>query len=384
MELFQRFLNRVGQTYKEADKRLGGFLPGGGTGNVLSPVLRTVNPQDVIGLSISRAVNPAQKLLGKKLKPIATEGGNWEANKQVLPSLMSAASAEMSKLGKPSVWSYAVPDTIKDITQYSFDDFMEDMKAGREPRVSQRPKGVEVDNLGGGYYQFMGPHYEFEGNVVRVGKDTPAWITAHELGHAIDFHKHPNAFGYLKNMRSPEGFEKLAKQQAVQALSPGALVTGIASFKGDQDKNLFEAGVEGALAGLGAGQKSLRAEVQADRYGMPLARQAGVNWNHLQNLGAKGSYVLGAAGPGFMQGVASELLSRGTDAFSGLLGTAMRAAKGNQLSPTEQALVQYGYDPSKYNMSMSGNEIKIKGRNKAEQALYNYMTNPNSRLTTGY
>ena len=107
---------------------------------------------------------------------------------------------------------------------------------------------------------------------------------------------------------------------------------------------------------------------------MPLARQAGINWNHLQNLGAKGSYVLGADGPGFMQGVASELLGRGAGAVSGLAGTAMRAFRGSQLSPTEQALVQYGYDPSKYGMSMSGNEIKIKGRNKAEQALYDYLS----------
>lgn len=373
MELFQKLLNKVQQGYKEADKRLGGYLPGGGTGNALSPVLRVVNPQDVIGVGISRAVEPAQRLLGKTLTPIALEGGNWEANKKVLPRLMSAASAEMNKLGKPNVWSYAVPDTVEG-PKYTFNDYMEDINAGREPRYQQRPKGVEVDNLGGGYYGFMGPHYEFEGNVVRVGKDTPSWITAHELGHAIDFHKHPNAFSYTKNMRSPEGFEKLARQQVVQASSPGALVTGAASFKGDQDKTLFEAGLEGALAGLGAGQKTLRAEIQADRYGMPLARQAGINWNHLQNLGAKGSYVLGAAGPGFMQGVASELLGRGAGAVSGLAGTAMRAFRGSQLSPTEQALVQYGYDPSKYGMSMSGNEIKIKGRNKAEQALYDYLS----------
>lgn len=35
--LFQTFLNRVGQSYREADKRLGGWLPGGGTA---SPITR--------------------------------------------------------------------------------------------------------------------------------------------------------------------------------------------------------------------------------------------------------------------------------------------------------------------------------------------------------
>lgn len=39
--LFENFLNRVGQSYKEADKRLGGWLPGGGTA---SPVTRAVFP----------------------------------------------------------------------------------------------------------------------------------------------------------------------------------------------------------------------------------------------------------------------------------------------------------------------------------------------------
>lgn len=42
--LFQTFLNQVGQSYKEADKRLGGWLPGGGTA---SPVTRAVFPPQV-------------------------------------------------------------------------------------------------------------------------------------------------------------------------------------------------------------------------------------------------------------------------------------------------------------------------------------------------
>jgi len=43
-DLFQNFLNRVGQSYREADKRLGGWLPGGGTA---SPVTRAVLPPQV-------------------------------------------------------------------------------------------------------------------------------------------------------------------------------------------------------------------------------------------------------------------------------------------------------------------------------------------------
>lgn len=43
MEFFQNLLNRVGQSYKQVDKRLGGWLPGGGTA---SPITRAVfSPQ---------------------------------------------------------------------------------------------------------------------------------------------------------------------------------------------------------------------------------------------------------------------------------------------------------------------------------------------------
>lgn len=43
-DLFQKFLNKVGQSYKETDKRLGGWLPGGGAA---SPVTRAVLPPQV-------------------------------------------------------------------------------------------------------------------------------------------------------------------------------------------------------------------------------------------------------------------------------------------------------------------------------------------------
>ena len=49
MELFQNLLNRVGQSYKEADKHLGGWLPGGGTA---APVTR-------IGQQIQKPFKPA-------------------------------------------------------------------------------------------------------------------------------------------------------------------------------------------------------------------------------------------------------------------------------------------------------------------------------------
>ena len=99
---------------------------------------------------------------------------------------------------------------------------------------------------------------------------------------------------------------------------------------------------------------------------------------------AKGSYLAGAAYPGFIQGVASELLGRGVNAFTGLTGAAIRASQGNRLSPIEQSLTQYGYNPAEYNLTTKGNQIQINKRNEMEKALYDFVSNPNRRIAPSY
>lgn len=364
--LFEKFFNKVQQGYKEADKRLGGYLPGGGTGNPLSKTITAINPQDALGYAVTTTARPVQQAIGQALgKHI--ESGNWGKNIKSFPALMAEATLEMRRLGQPGIWSTDIPSG----KPQSFG-------------TGNLPEGVQVDVQKGGLYSLMGPHFEFNDKAIRVGPKTPSWVLAHELGHAIDFYKNPGAYSYLKGMDTPEGLTKISKQIVTQQLSPGALVVGVGGLKDDESNSLLSAGIEGALGGLGASQSRLRMEAQADRYGMPLAQRAGVSWNHLQNAIAKGSYLAGAMYPGFAQGVVGELASRGTEAFSGLLGTAMKALKGTQLSPMEQSLSKYGYDPRKHALSMEGNEVQLKSRNQAEQALYEYITNPNKRLTIGY
>jgi hypothetical protein len=65
MELFQRLLNKVQQGYKETDKRLGGFLPGGGTGNPLSNVVRQINPTEVAAFYGANMLNEVNKKVSK-------------------------------------------------------------------------------------------------------------------------------------------------------------------------------------------------------------------------------------------------------------------------------------------------------------------------------
>jgi len=82
-ELFQTFLNRISQGYKEADKRLGGWLPGGGTA---SPVTRAVLPPQVAPARSKEL----EKITGVKARII---------DPQKTPSLVSTIAPVFSAWG---------------------------------------------------------------------------------------------------------------------------------------------------------------------------------------------------------------------------------------------------------------------------------------------
>lgn len=358
MELFQRLLN----AYQKADKALGGFLPGGGTGNPLSNAVRSVNPADLAGMYAPKILNTTQRKIGETFKPMV-ESANEAVTMKQLPALMDAASKRMAEVGFPGTWSPFVP--------------------GKEVgEVKQGRAGTKVDLSGGGFGALSGgpvfmnanPLFGVDEPTVFVTSKTPGWAIAHELGHAVDAIKRPYDYALPKgfDLENQKAMQQIGNREMVRASSPGAMVTGFGSLKND-DRSLLGAGIEGALSGIGASQQMLRKEVMADRFGMPIAKEAGVPWNTKQNILAKGTYALGATAPGFTQGVVSELLNRGVNTLTGLTGTAARALQGDKLSKTEKALEQYGYDPSQYSLLRQGNEIKLSGRNAAEKALYNYI-----------
>ena len=358
MELFQKLLN----AYKQADKNLGGFLPGGGTGNVLSNTLKSVNPADFAGLYAPKILNTTQRKVGEVFKPMVESASEAVTMKQI-PALMDAASKRMVEAGFPGTWSPFVP--------------------GKEVgEVRQGRPGTKIDLSGGGFAALSGgpvfmnsnPLFGIDEPTVFVTSKTPGWAIAHELGHAVDAIKRPYDYALPKgfDIENQNAIRQIGNREMVRASSPGAIVTGFGSLKND-DRSLLGAGIEGALSGIGASQQILRKEIMADRFGMPIAKEAGVPWNTKQNILAKGTYALGATAPGFTQGVVSELLNRGVNTLTGLTGTAARAFQGNKLNNTEKALAQYGYSPSQYSLSRQGNEIKLKERNAAEKALYNYI-----------
>lgn len=367
MNPFQQLLNTVGRGYREADKRLGGYLPGGGTPNPLSNTIRAINPRDVAGYVVNESLAPATQAIRSNLRKVL-DSSSWGTNIKALPKLMDAANVQMQRLGQPGSWSVDFPKTLpKDFGQGTL------------------PKGVQLDTQGGGNYLSMGPYFDLHDQAIRTNSKVPAWIAAHEFGHAIDFFKRPKAFEYAKDIfNNPEKLARAETNFLVKNTSPGALVITSGSFKNNDDRSLLGAGIEGALAGLGASQHTLIAEAQADRYGMPLAKAAGIPWNHKQNLLAKGSYLATGMFPGFTQGVIGELLGRGANTITGLTGAAMRALQGNKLSPMEQSLTQYGYNPVDYSLTTRNNQIQINKRNEMEKALYNFVSDPNRKITPGY
>ena len=360
MDIFQNLLNKVRGKYKEADRALGGFLPGGGVGNPLSNVVRGVNLQDVAAFPTAGGLVRGAKKLTEKASKIVESAPAATTLKQ-LPGLIDAAGNKMKSLGYPGPWSHYVP--------------------GKEVGVVRGNKQgvfVDVDNpimmfTGGPFYSSVNPAFGIEKPTVAISSKTPGWIVAHELGHAVDAIKNPGAYTSPINVDDMDEVKKFTKRELLRGSSPGALVAGIGAIKND-DRSLLGAGIEGALSGLGASQQMLRREVMADRFGMPIAKEAGVPWNTKQNMIAKGTYLAGSMIPGFGQGVASELISRGTGLVeAGLIDPLSRLVlQKNKNTKLENQLAKYGYSPDKYKLAGGvGGEININPRTPMQSAVYN-------------
>jgi hypothetical protein len=235
----------------------------------------------------------------------------------------------------------------------------------------------------------VGPHFEPQGSsrakgTVRVNPDTPAWVWAHEFGHAADHVKRPGAFLEEEQFRRMSSEQKGALNNSARLRTGGgsAGAATLWSRPASGDRSVLEAGAEGALFGLAANWDTLSKEVIADIHGRKIAKDAGVSWNNRQNLAAKGSYALGTAGPGFVAGVAEEVASRGIDQAvrvlkDGVIDPIGRRLRGGDNS-VEQGLRKYGYDPKLYALDGSqgspfSGEVEVRQRNPLVKGLAEYL-----------
>lgn len=343
-----------------ADKALGGWLPGGGVANPASGAVRGAS-KAVLGGGVLSAV--PRSALGD----VAGAGGYFG-----IAATAGALNPALRKIagngGQPSVKVMGQQmDVLQSAHRYlgelgsgvnqaaTFDDMYRNAR-GLEP--APRPaKGKMVDF--GMEGSPVGPVYQPVGSTslkgkVTVNQDTPAWIIAHEFGHAADHVRRPGSFAtidQLQNMpRSQQ--ETYVNNARLRMTGASAGVPALFARPGDGNRSVLEAGAQGALLGLASNWDMLAKEARADIHGMRIAKNAGVPWNTKQNLAAKGSYVLGTAGPGFIQGAAGEVISRGVDQASRVLkdavvDPALRSVRGGD-SPAEQSLRKYGYTPNEY------------------------------------
>jgi hypothetical protein len=203
MELFQRLLNKVQQGYKETDKRLGGFLPGGGTGNPLSNVVRQINPTEVAAFYGANMLNEVNKKVSKTLLKNISSAPE-QLTMQQLPALMDAASTRMKAAGFPGTWSPSI--------------------SGREVgEIKNGRPGTKIVLSGEGFGALMGspafmntnPLLGVDEPTVYATKKTPGWVIAHELGHAVDAIKRPYDYSIPKgfDFDNPNSYETLRQSR---------------------------------------------------------------------------------------------------------------------------------------------------------------------------
>ena len=386
-------LDAIKGSWNKADAALGGWLPGGGVANPASGAVRAVSKAALNGGVLSalpREVVPASMdalgALGVPALGMAARTLQPRLKEIVGDPFKDPTVGELGKQHKilESAHNYlrGIGSGVKPVAHFE-KIFLE----GKGLKPIPSPPGsamIDFETYGAG---LAGPHFspgesrDAKG-MVRVNPGTPAWVWAHEFGHAADHIKRPGAFLEEQQFRGMSSEQKRGLQNSAR-LRPGSPgVATLWSRPASGDRSVLEAGAEGALFGLAANWDTLSKEVIADIHGRKIAKDAGVPWNNRQNMAAKGSYALSTAGPGFVAGVAEEVASRGTDQAvrvlkDGVIDPIGRRLRGGD-SSVEQGLRKYGYDPKLYTLDGSqgspfSGEVEVRQRNPLVRGLAEYL-----------
>jgi hypothetical protein len=392
-------LKGLGILYRNADRNLGGILPGGGTPNAASGFARkaidTVKEQyqrnkDVIPLFLgSVGVNTLSKSVMKNATDqINRKLYNAAKQDQLVPYLeevqnerqriLNVVNPELQRAGAKGL-------SIEGKAQYNINQQL----------TNPNPSVDYTDSL-----DFIGKGEHFKASAptpfadtsgkrnVAVKMSTPGWVAAHEFGHAIDSLKNPGIFFDDRGIEADPDWkgpfldrewgwrERRSKFAPDRSSAMGLLMAA----KGGEDKNFLQAGIEGAAANLLESWPTLRKEAMADVYGRRIAKKAGVPWDERGNFFAKGTYALPQVSKGLADGLISEALNRvgntAVDYFSTGLNALVDRARGQRGPKGLQGLEQYGYDPALYGGNYvpgSPGQIKLRKRTTPEQMLYKFI-----------
>lgn len=131
MEFFQNLLNRVGQSYKEADKRLGGWLPGGGT---------AAPPVRVFQTAVPVAGRLAGKLRDAAIIPVIDKG----IQSGILPTKETMFARYLTGTNKPLT---VFPEPLLDKISNTYDQaVIEDTRNDVDKIFKQTPLFREYEN----------------------------------------------------------------------------------------------------------------------------------------------------------------------------------------------------------------------------------------------
>jgi hypothetical protein len=378
--------NRLNSAWSQADRALGGWLPGGGVANPLSGTVRAATDwkraatlQDVKQQAVSSgSAGDALGFLGVPVLGAAAQG-----IQKLIKPLASRGTT-------PSLNTYVNRASAQQRVVQSADQYLGRMGSGVLPYAmatgtSKVPVSAMIDIGEASSTGPIGPHYRPEnlgtkGTVNVFSNSTPGWVIAHEFGHAADHVKRPKAWMDFNQMSkfSEAQERRFINNARGRMLSPGAIVSSAAfAGGGDRKRSVLEAGVEGGFLGIAANWDLLSKEVLADVHGRRIARNAGVPWNERQNFAAKSSYVLGTGGTGFIQGIAGEVAARAGDFAvknfnDAVMDPAMRVLRGGP-SRTEKSLEQYGYNPNEHVLEGGpGQSMRIRPRTHAGRFVNNF------------
>jgi hypothetical protein len=268
--------NRLNSAWSQADRALGGWLPGGGVANPLSGTVRAATDwkraatlQDVKQQAVSSgSAGDALGFLGVPVLGAAAQG-----IQKLIKPLASRGTT-------PSLNTYVNRASAQQRVVQSADQYLGRMGSGVLPYAmatgtSKVPVSAMIDIGEASSTGPIGPHYRPEnlgtkGTVNVFSNSTPGWVIAHEFGHAADHVKRPKAWMDFNQMSkfSEAQERRFINNARGRMLSPGAIVSSAAfAGGGDRKRSVLEAGVEGGFLGIAANWDLLSKEVLADVHG---------------------------------------------------------------------------------------------------------------------
>lgn len=175
-------------------------------------------------------------------------------------------------------------------------------------------------------------------------------VALHEFGHALNL---ADPFSVVTNRMRNYG------KQIIQPGTIGGLSAGRSSQ--DENRNLFQAGIEGLLGNISAPgvRHTLEEEGLASRRAIRMAGELGLPKGRRMLGSAFATYAGPPAAQGFTEGVIGELASRGAEKLADVvtdyvIDPVVDRLRGSDYSGLEQSLRQYGYDESKHRLKGTG------------------------------